>query len=76
MFSFNLQMNYKSSLNSALDKVKRLQEKDLGMFLFSMFGGDLMKKEKHFLLLLTYFGPDHDQYFMQLASDKANLTFL
>ena len=64
-----------SSLNSALDKVKRLQEKDLGMFLFSDVWERFNEKEKHFLLLLTYFGPDHDQYFMQLASDKANLTF-
>ncbi|WP_261869124.1 hypothetical protein [Psychrobacter sp. JCM 18901] len=64
-----------SSLVSALDKVKRLQEKDLGMFLFSDVWERFNEKEKYFLLLLTYFGPDHDQYFMQLASDKANLTF-
>ncbi|MER8077390.1 hypothetical protein [Acinetobacter pittii] len=64
-----------SSLDSALDKVKRLQERDLGKFLFADVWERFSEKEKQFLLLLTHFGPDHDQYFMQLASEKANLTF-
>lgn len=65
----------KSSLETALERVKRLQEKDLGMFLFADVWERFSEKEKHFLLLLTHFGADHDQYFMQLASDKAKLTF-
>lgn len=63
------------SIDAAMSKVKRLQQSDLGKFLFADVWERFSEKEKHFLLLLTRLGVEHDQYLMQLCSEKADLAF-
>lgn len=64
-----------ASLDSALERVQRLQNRDLGTFLYADVWERINEKEKHFILLLTRFGSEHDQYFLQLCSEKVKLTF-
>lgn len=63
------------SIDEAIAKVKRLQQSDLGKFLFADVWERFTEKEKYFLLLLTRLGVEHDQYLMQLCSEKADLAF-
>lgn len=65
-----------STLDDALLKVKRLQQKDLGLFLFADAWDRFNLRIRHFLLLMAKNGEVHDQYFMQLCCEKADVSLL
>ncbi len=63
-----------TSLDSAFQRVQRMQRQDLGQFLYDDAWARLSPELRHVLLLMSRIGDIHDQYLMQLCCQKANVS--
>jgi tetratricopeptide (TPR) repeat protein len=62
------------ALETAFQRVQRMQRQDLGQFLYDDAWARLTPELRHVLLLMSRVGDSHDQYMMQLCCTRANVT--
>lgn len=62
------------SLESAFQRVQRMQRQDLGQFLYDDAWARLSPELRRVLLLMSRVGDTHDQYLMQLCCQRTNVT--
>jgi archaellum biogenesis ATPase FlaH len=62
------------SLDSAFQRVQRMQRQDLGQFLYDDAWARLSPELRRVLLLMSRLGDSHDQYLMQLCCQRTDVT--
>ncbi len=62
------------SLDSAFQRVQRMQRQDLGQFLYDDAWSRLSPELRRVLLLMSRLGDSHDQYLMQLCCQRTDVT--
>lgn len=63
-----------TSLDSAFQRVQRMQRQDLGHFLYDDAWSRLSPALRRVLLLMSRLGDTHDQYLMQLCCQRTDVT--
>lgn len=62
------------SLDSAFQRVQRMQRQDLGQFLYDDAWARLSPELRRVLLLMSRLGDSHDQYLLQLCCQRADVS--
>jgi archaellum biogenesis ATPase FlaH len=63
-----------TSLDSAFQRVQRMQRQDLGQFLYDDAWARLSSGLRRVLLLMSRLGDSHDQYLLQLCCQREDVT--